>query len=253
MTTNKEKKSWRFNLDITPEEKNQLQILIQQELTLYNLLVEKLGKILRKNPKSFLSMKKKIGLFGNLVEYNLDVEQQILNPNEQLKPYKDMMSFLNNDEINILKCAKSPGVIASKTRRNMGVEILKYCIDQADLMSKGSGGALLHQYDLNQKRHLQLQRRSIKTHLNETEDGVFTNITVPYLKSSIILAGDYKFKRWDMIIIHQKPGILATTNTPWCFDLRKTDFDYLLTYLDYSEIKSNSFEQDKHGYKKVLL
>jgi hypothetical protein len=119
---------------------------------------------------------------------------------------------------------------------------------QADQMFK-TAPQTLEIHDIIKKRHLQMPK-SIVTVTWDAEKEV-SYFKIPYCSNKIEVPSinfAEGITNWNYIIIHQNPGTIALSNTPWVLDIRSVQTKYLLKYTDVNTSHTGSaFHQAKRG------
>lgn len=251
-----ERISWRYEIDLLPSQERQIFSYIAEELTFYNELNQRMSQLVRQIPDGFIEASLNLRVFGELIEHNININDAIKNLPEKLKVIEHDLTFLSKNAQLVLELATIPTQISIRTKRNLGVEMLRFYSEQARLLSAKLGDGyrvaptLLENLDLLRKRHIQLHRKA--TIIEYDKDTDETQIRIPYLQKPISIKSNVKRNHWDILILHQWPNTIPTRNTKWCVDLKKNPReDYLLMYLDSQNPNAHSsFFKDQQKYRR---
>ena len=249
-----ERVSWRYEVDLSAAQERRILLFIAEELTFYNELNQRMNQLIRQIPDGFAEAAINLRVFGELIEHNIDIKDAIKDTPDSLKVIKHDLIFLSENAQTVLSLATIPTQISMRTKRNLGVEMLRFYSEQASLLTATVGDGyrqaptLLENLDLLRKRHIQLHRKATIIEFNS--DTNETSITIPYLQKPLIVKTNVKKNHWDILILHQWPNTIPTSNTKWCVDLKKNPReDYLLQYLDSQNPNAHSSlfkEQQKY-------
>lgn len=252
-------------VDVLPADKLRLNEFMKQELAYYNALVEGLGPRARTFPETLIALHKD---WENLWTA-LAVEGKSIKPYERaaadaplpesLEPHRKMLvgrdshgkRFLDEKMFNIMSIAATPAIIHPHTRRNMANEMLEFYKDQSIKLSKRNDNAwgeedlydkpveLLVKHDMVTKRHLQIPRSALNDvrYIKERER---TEIYHPYSENPLIIENHdlESSNHWNMIVIHQQPGVEAINSTPWVVDIKYSLVPYQIRYQDVEQPKT---------------
>lgn len=252
----KERISWRYEVELSPVQERRIFLYIAEELNFYNSLNQRMNQMIRQIPDGFVEAAINLRVFGELIEHGVNIRDAIKNPPESLKVIKHDMAFLSENAQTVLELATIPTQISIRTKRNLGVEMLRFYSEQAKLLSAKVGDGyrvaptLLENLDLLRKRHIQLHRKATVIEYDQEADQ--TKIKIPYLQKPLIIETNVKRNHWDILILHQWPNTIPTNSTKWCVDLKKNPReDYLLKYLDSQNPNAHSsFYKDQQRYRK---
>lgn len=252
-------------VDISPTDKVRLKDFMKQELAYYNALVEGLGPRTRTFPETILALHKD---WENLWEA-LAFEGKSLKPYERakedavlpetLEKHRKMLlgkdtkgeRFLNERMFNIMNVATTSAVLHPQVRRNMAKQALEFYKDQAAKLIKRNDEAmgdqdlyskpidLLVTQDMITKRHLQIPRSALNA-VYWYADQDLTEIYHPYSESPIKIHGHNleNNNHWNLLIIHQQPGMEVTAKDPWVVDIRHSGVPYIIKYQDVEQPKT---------------
>ena len=241
----------RFYFDISKTEQNILQSYINSELNLFNEFNHIFSLHFRSKPSVFNQLFKKIKLIGDIVEFNISVSNEIENI-DKLEEFSEELPFLTKESVHLLEdIGKIKTTISNRIKRNMAVEIFRYYASQTSKNQSNNlqyPARLLEHQDLLKKRHIQLHRKTITVEFCKEKNQ--TLIRIPYLKNKLLLNGNAKNLRWNIMVIHQKPNVPVTKETSWCIDFKNADQDYMIKYLDNPNPRT-SFAAVAKDYKKI--
>lgn len=250
--------NWRTQIEFSAPSKNRLWSYMKMELDLFNHLNESMISQLRHgNFKSFKSLSKKLHIFGQISEHNIDIRNAIKTKEfpEALKLVKDDLTFLTEEELRILEIPIFKTDLSLRTKRNMAVQMFRYYCRQADAYTT-TGDYLfapkfLESNDLVKKRHVQLHRKAVVVENIVDKGKTITLLTIPYLDKKLAIGNNIKNGKWDMLFIHQKPGRIVNAGSPWFIDFRQTDVDYVLDYVDFQHRPHSSFNANRNDYRRT--
>lgn len=252
-------------VEVSPADKIRFREFMKQELGYYNALVEVLGPRARTFPETLLALHKDWeNLWAALAEHapNMKLYEKAkpdckLPP--ALEPHRKMLvgldsqghRFLNERMFNIMSVAASPALIHHHVRRNMANKMLEFYKDQAaklinrndeafgdeDLYSKPID--LLVKHDMVTKRHLQIPRSALNA-VYYYKDRDLTEVYTPYSENPLIVEGHdlESSNHWNMVILHQQPGVEAINTTPWIVDIKYAQEAYNIRYQDVEQPKT---------------
>ena len=251
----KERVSWRYEIELSAAQERRILSYIAEELNFYNELNQRMNQLIRQIPDGFSEAAANLRVFGELIEHNINIKDAIKNTPNSLKVIKDDLIFLSEKAQRVLELATIPTQISIRTKRNLGVEMLRFYGEQASLLTATVGDGyrqpptLLENLDSLRKRHIQLHRKATIIEFDSQTNQ--TSIKIPYLQKPIIVEANVKKNHWDILILHQWPNTIPTNNTKWCVDLKKNPReDYLLKYLDLQNPNAHSsFFKDQQKYK----
>lgn len=240
----------RFGVYMTETQKKIIQIYTQEELKLFNTLNDRLRYQLRTNHIGFLEIAKKLRLYGEAVEHSLSVRNLGEDIPPQLEPIQDDITFLSENALQIMDTAIVDSNISPRMKRNMGVQLFRYYAGEAKAYDPSgnlrSPTTMLESVDLTMKRHVQLHRKTLIVDYNEEYDA--TLLKIPYLTKSLAIKTNLKKLRWNILILHQSPHETVTPLSNWYIDLKDSDEDYILKYLDNPRPRSVLNSKD---YRRV--
>lgn len=252
-------KNFRYEVQVLAQDKHRLWVSMVEELKFYNHLNANLSDALKKNPKAYKHMAKKLRIFGEVSEHNINVKEMVRTKvyPESIAPFKDQLTFLDDEQMTLIESGVFETTLSPRIKRNMAVQMFKYYIDQAaaynDDGSLRYGVQFLESQPAFKKRHIQLHRKMMII----KNDGDKTTISVPgFLTNSFVLPNAVKKTNWNLMILHQTPGKIIDQNSKWYVDFRPTADDYLLKYLDYNKIEAgykSAYNLNRNDYKKSLL
>ncbi len=244
------KNNMRFNVYMTETQKKIIQIYTQEELKLFNTLNDRLRYQLRTNHIGFLEIAKKLRLYGEAIEHSLSVRNLGEDIPEVFEPVQDDITFLSENALQIMDTAIVDSNISPRMKRNMGVQLFRYYAGEARAYDAAgnlrSPTTMLENADITTKRHVQLHRKTMILDYNKDYDA--TLVKIPYLSKSLAVKSNLKKLRWNILILHQLPHETVSSATKWCIDLKDSDEDYILKYLDNPRPRSVLNSKD---YRKV--
>jgi len=252
-------------VDVSPSDKTRFKEFMKQELHYYNALIEGLGPRARAFPETLLALHKDWeNLWSTLAQGGHNLKAYEKAPNDvqlpkDLEPHRKMLvgrdskgeRFLDDRMFNIMSIATTQALIHPLVRRNMANQMLEFYKDQAAKLVKRNdetlGGEdlyskpidLLVKQDLTTKRHLQIPRNALNA-VYYYEDRELTEIYTPYSDNPLVVQGhDLEHNNhWNMIILHQQPGLEPMPNTPWVVDIKYNQNVYMIKYQDVDAPKT---------------
>lgn len=246
-------------IDVSTIDKIRFKDFMKQELAYYNSLIEGLGPRTRTFPETILGIHKEWeNLFGQLAYEGKSIEPYARSKEDSvlpqsLEPHRKMIlgrdsrgkRFLDDRMFNIMQIATVTATIHPTVRRNMALQILKYCKEQAsnlikrndttvndqDLYKKPS--ELLTKQEITTKRHLQLPRSTLYSVIYDPVEER-TSIQHCYSENPLIIQGyDLEHNNhWNFLIIHQITETEVISDDPWIVDIMSTEQPYLIKYTD---------------------
>jgi hypothetical protein len=254
-------------VDINPSDKLRLERFCKEETSYYNYLVSGFSSRVRAFPETILEFDDSWQKIFGFVAETKTILKPLLKESRSspLPPFLETFRsiiFSNLTERRALLCdlAAGPGNIIPKVRHNMAIEILNFYKEQAvRLMTPATKTAneddallykvapeMLEVVDTSRKRHLQVPKSELVVTWNE---GMFASelrvgyAAYPIRVPNINLVENHN---WNFVLIHQQPGIIPNSTTPWMIDFRKTNSLYMLKYLDVrNSFRSASFDLNK--------
>lgn len=251
----KERNTWRYPVTLTVNEQKYLSSLFYHELDLFNKLNGALSMKIRQVPEGFIELSKNLRIYGECIENGYDIRSVIKDIPKNLQVVQDDLLNLSEKALIVLETTNIRTAISPRTKRNMGVQMFKFYADQAPAFLKTNSlnrlsSVFLENIDLLRKRHLQLHRKTLVIEFDEKNQK--TLVKTPYSGRKFEIDGNIKKPRWDIMIIHQQPGVLVSNTTPWYVDFKKTSDDYLLKYLDNpNPNKNSSFSGVRNDYRRT--
>lgn len=240
----------RYDLVLTSTQKKIMNLLIQEELNLYNSLNASLDHELKNNHTGFLETARNLRLYGECIEHNISVRNIDDNIPPQLEEIKEQIVFLSDAALRILDTAVINTNISPRTKRNMGVQLFRYYAGQAKNFAPNGQMiqpiTALPTQTVETKRHIQLHRKAVAVEYNEEHD--VSLVKTPYSKQ-LMVKGNIRRKAWSIMVIHQTPFTSVNLNTPWHVSLRDTKEDYMLDFIDNHE--TQSLYNNKHDHRRV--
>ncbi len=231
---------------------------IQSESIFYNLLVEYLNSRLKSHPEFFLELTDlNVELFSKIARCNFNVSSLVGQKRKEtpipkvLHPYADILFGCHgdkevgmSDKLRIFyeflnkKVALLPAV-----KERMASEMMDFCVEQAGTMSMNYRTdenqayrfqpKVLEHASLMQRRHVQFHKDDVKIVWNAPLEQ--TEITIPYTTKPLIIETlnlmEF-YPDWDIMIIHQDPQDVLTTNSHWEINLRTTKQQYIHNYME---------------------
>lgn len=243
-------KTNRVYIDLDKSKQNAVKYYIQHELDFYNKINNVFSTYFKKSPKSFNQLFKKLKLVGDVVEHKISVKEEIKNP-DKLADVKDDLTFLSPETLDLLEDLRLDTPISPRMKRNMAVEMFKYYASQAGVINNDGSlkypARLLESQDIVKKRHIQLHRKTLIVEYDK--DNEQTLIRIPYLKDRLVLDGNFKNMKWNILVVRQKPNVPVTQETSWCLDFKNAEQDYMLKFLDNPNPRT-SFAAVAKDYKR---
>lgn len=250
-------------VEVEPTDKSVIWNVMKEELNYFNALVGHFGGRIKAFPEHILSIEDRWFQIYQLVAeigYDLTRLYSIKKPDaplpEQLEPFRDILLNVNkwgrvtpNERMVLLLApAGTPANILPSVRRTMATEILRFYQEQARVamapVGKPQEGEEENIYraapetllpvTLEQKKHIQLTRESVKVNWDEANDCSWMKI--PYAAKAIkvprvnLVEEDF----WNHVLLHQEPRSGGTLpNSPWVVELQHLNHSkYLIKYLD---------------------
>jgi hypothetical protein len=258
------RETWHYEIQVEPEQKRTLKAYMEQERIYYNHLVEGLSGMTRTSPELINSMsEKREKLFGEIAYHGFKVRGKVERITgwgqfdkevpESLRQFDDILFGINKETGKrtlsgaftlLMETAAEVGSIHPEMRRNMAIEMLRYHREQAKvrLQSKGTHWGqpdsefkapvfALDTCDINRKRHVQLTKALVEVGYDEEKGSSW--VKTPYSTRFWINGIDAtSIEGWNMILVHQQPGILPRPTTPWFIEFRTTLNTYQVKYMD---------------------
>lgn len=252
-------------VDVISADKTRLKEFMKQELHYYNTLVEGLGPRARTFPEVLLGLHKDWeNLWEALAEDGTGIARferaaEDLPLPENLEKHRRMLlgrdtngkRFLDEKMFNIMGLAATQAVIHPTVRKAMASLMLEFYKDQSALLIKRNDDAfgdedlyskpidLLVKHDMVTKRHLQVPRNALND-VRFIQGKDMTEIYHPYSENPLKIAGHNleTNNHWNLIIIHQQPGIEAVANDPWVVDIKHSNVPYIIKYQDVEQPKT---------------
>ena len=242
--------NWQYNIIVTENDKKNLKAFFNQEYAIFVTLNNALMSKLKRDPSllTIFENKERLDLFATLVQYKIN---KINISSEHISRFKNIIEEKTitgtpviNESVKILfETAAASGEIHQQIRYNMAYQLMQFYCDQALIASQPSPNAdqlhkLAYQFietpDETQKRHIQIPRRFVKIEWDETTRQ--SSLYTPYTREAIVVPKNdlTKNKHWNYMIIHQRPGKMPNSQTPWQIDIRKTSDRYLINYMEIS-------------------
>jgi hypothetical protein len=241
-----------FEIDIEPKLAADLSYFIKQELGYYNSLIDLLSPRLRAYPKDILNIKEREkSLWDSCAEYAIDPQKLLDQPFETWPKHLHHMHHMLYDinekikispaHINICSIASTPARLHAVVRKAIASEILKYMVNQADILLSAvktdvmrAPMQMLQTHTIDTKRHLQIPKSLIKITYNESENS--SDISIPYSKTAITVPYyDLRPVAFKLLIIRAPHP--TSTNQKWQLDFRDSPAAYLLSITDPVERK----------------
>jgi hypothetical protein len=252
-------------VDIMPADKLRFKEFMKQELSYYNEIIDGLGPRARTFPETLLALHKDwenlweaIAASGLSLKPYERIKEDVELP-EELKAHHKMIlgrdtqgrRFLDDKMFSIMSIAATPAVIHPLVRKAMASLMLEFYKDQASKLIRRNDDAvededlyrgpidLLVKQDMVTKRHLQIPRRALNdVRYNESRDA--TEIYTPYSDNPLILENHdlESNSQWNLLILHQQPGVEVTAGDPWFVDIKHSMVPYLIKYQDVDQPKT---------------
>lgn len=252
-------------VDIAAADKIRFKEFMKQELFYYNSLIEGLGPRARTFPETLLALHKDWEkLWDTLAEHG-----QSIKPFERAKEDAELPSFLEKHRkmlltkdsqgrrfleekmISIMNIASTPAIIHPMVRKSMANLILEFYKGQAAKLIKRNDEAygeqdlytnpidLLVTQDSVCKRHLQIPRAALND-VRYIESNELTEIYTPYSDNPLRVEGHNleNDNHWNLLIVHQQPGMEVTIKDPWIIDIKYSQVPYLIKYQDVEQPKT---------------
>lgn len=254
---------WSFEINVDPSDQALLKRYALNELELYNHLMDGMLPTSFRSPETFLAMSHEhVALFGQLTEQGVDITN-ISSFYGDLFKFQHLLerNVITSEMKSILSCARSPGSIINLMRRAMAKEMLRYFIMQAKTKSGlkiKSNDTSLYRTSISTigpqtsitKRHVQIAKDSCKIEWDDNEGQ--TLIHIPYTRTPIklrevnlvgkepvyntngelLVPEEPPFCSWNLLLIHQLPGRIPDSKTPWVIELYSTQYEYLVDYIE---------------------
>lgn len=270
-------RSETWNCTLNPSDVTRARRFMNEELAYYNALAEHFNSIIRSQPENILLLTGEWEkLFGQLAYENVNPSKfRFAKPDcelsEGLEPFRSLLTgkdasgkrTLTETLIVLLEAAAKPGMVHPRTRRAMALEMLAYYREQAKAatqtirttvmgeveLSYKTSFATLEKLDDTRKRHLQIPREALKWKWDEVNKVMY--LFTPYTANPIRVPGLHYLedKPWNLLVLHQEGGRIATTNTPWKVELRNVPSGYMLKYV---ELANPYLSGSKYRYAKSV-
>lgn len=276
------RRSWQFKIDIDLNECTKLWAFMRHELEYYNTIVNGISSRMRTMPEVLLEAHEDIiKLYLACAETGFDPYKFFLMRNLdfkeentpqlpiELEPFRKIFFGVNSkgerkftDRIALMcQLFSSPASIHHVVRRNMAEEIIDFFKINARIIRQTIPSHLqadqifktapqtLEIHDIIKKRHLQMPKNIINVMWNDENEVSYFKI--PYYSKKIVVPSINfadGITNWNYVILHQNPGTIALSSTPWILDVRNIQNKYLLKYTDVNTSHTGSaFYQAKRG------
>ena len=127
----RERVSWRYQVELSAAQERRILLYIAEELTFYNEMNQRMNQLIRQIPDGFTEAAMNLRVFGELIEHNINIKDAIKDTPESLKVIKHDLIFLSEKAQMVLELATIPTQISMRTKRNLGVEMLRFYSEQA--------------------------------------------------------------------------------------------------------------------------
>ncbi|MBX9722708.1 MAG: hypothetical protein K2X81_15015 [Candidatus Obscuribacterales bacterium] len=252
-------------IDLAAADKIRLKEFMKQELFYYNSLVEGLGPRARTFPETLLALHKDWeNLWETLAEHGTSIKPYLRVAEDaelpqHLEKHRKMIlgrdsqgrRFLDEKMFNIMNMASTPVVLHPLVRRNIASLMLEFYKGQAGKLIKRNDEAredqdlystpidMLVKQDLVCKRHLQIPRAALND-VRYIEAKDCTEVYTPYSDNPLIIDGHNleTNNHWNLMIVHQQPGMEVTVKDPWIVDIKYSQVPYLIKYQDVEQPKT---------------
>ena len=252
-------------IDVLPADKIRLKEFMKQELAYYNALVEGLGPRVRTFPETILALHKDWeNLWAELAKGGTSLKAYERAPADAVLPanleaHRKMLvgrdsqgrRFLDERMFNIMSVAATPAILPESVRKGMATLILDFYKDQAGALIKRNDDAigdedlyskpidLLVKHDMVTKRHLQIPRGALND-VRWIADKETTEVYTPYSENPLKIQGHNleTNNHWNLLIVHQQPGIEVVSSDPWVVDIKQSPVPYLIKYQDVEQPKT---------------
>jgi hypothetical protein len=229
-----------FNVLVTDRDAKIFNSFMKEELKFYNSIVQYYNDFFRSSPKDLADMKQSIITIlyflikdGGTVKTLNDGSKEYLIANEKY------VEEIKTKYIDLLNIVTTKAVIHNEVKANMFKDISNHYKGQASNVIVDSKNnidykfpvQLLQTQTIETKRHLQINRRLIKTTFdNDTKE---CRIKIPYSRGEIIVKGyDLRRLNWNIMILRQQKNKTVTSDLTWKAELLVDSSDYLITYVD---------------------
>ena len=259
---NKKRKRQKYSCEIqlSKIDENRLKVFQINELKYYNTLVALLQNKARVYPSSLTSLTQDQIKFFAALAFSGDsllALKKGAKPHPRVAPFKDLWtvdvskSYIKSDMEMLFDAAGTKIALDPNAKEAMALELLEFFIEQAHAFSSAVysdridmafkiAPQMLNTVDLNQKRHNQLPKKSLSWVWDSKNECslVKTPYTVEPLKIQGINLNEEL--EWDLLLIHQQPGVIVQWDTPWLAEFQKSSMRYQIKYLDMVNPNSGS-------------
>ena len=248
--------SFRTVVDLHTTDQNRFRAMMQEELKYYNQMISMLAAMSRAFPERYLEIDEtKERLFGEIAYTGFDVRKIVHKTDvelpEKLKPWEKLLlgkddkgqRYLDERLTTFLENAVIPCGIHPQVKKNMALEIFRFYKEQARIrlqkvprMQQGDQvykhtPQELETVDSIRKRHVQLPKSLVEVEWDEESE--VSRVFTPYNTRPIVIENvNLKDEYWNIMIIHQEPGCIPSSSTPWLLETKAVPAGYLIKMLD---------------------
>ncbi len=246
------RQKYSCEIEISKVDENRLKIFQFNELQYYNNLINILQNRARIYSNSLTSLtQEQIKLFAALAfsgESLIELKKG-KEPSPRTAQFKELWtvpnskSYIKSDLEMVFEAAGKNIVLDPNAKEAMASELLQFFIDQAHAFASAISSEkfnmafkfapqTLNPMELTQKRHNQLPKKSLSWIWDSQNE--CTVVKTPYTIDPLKIYGVNLNEdvEWDLLLIHQQPGVLVNWNTPWLAEFQRSSSKYLIKYLD---------------------
>jgi hypothetical protein len=261
--TQRDRVSRDIEITLSIPDQSRLKSFMFHELKYYNNINDAFYSAFRSFPDVIPMLDKWDRLYNQLAYEGINI-RQFMNKSEaslpdSLKPHNDLIFGKNeqgkrklNESIAILlETLAYKNMIHPEIRKNIASEILKFYREQGK-----AGGVnrdnmysvaptFLEKLDNIAKRHIQIPRKICQVVWNNEDE--ISKVSNPYTIHPVeIPVLNLNEEPWNILILHQEPGRIPISTTPWIATIKNDPRNYLVRYLDQDRSHSqNAFSMAK--------
>lgn len=256
-TQKRQARDFSITIELDATDKLRYQGFMKQELSFYNSLINAFSARTRTFPSHILELNEQwVRLYGQIAFEGKSIKHLERAPSDAplipgLEAFRRYLvgndaegnRILTERMLTIMDSASAAGTVHPVVRRNMALEMVRFHKEQASKFIAQphhgnsedvyrSAPEMLEPADIIKKRHLQMPRAMVKVEWDEKNECslIYSAYCANPIKiPNINLTAD---ANWTTLILHQEPNVVARPQSPWVIDVKNTQSQYLLKYLD---------------------